>query len=249
MCCFSKKVQSVSATKIFARDSRGDRQYLVYEMQLRAKEQLAMILPIPVPENSQEKAVTFINLKGYTRFFVDLSLGFPKGRGAAGGMGFGGHGGAAKKTLEVVEVGDFEASFVPKVADFERLDERFRLPAETWNELPAYKNYGFAVFKLKPGGTRHPMAFEFPRAKPEELFFPTVHIHDGMVHAEAGYDHKLYCQTGEGDYEALTHWTESESPARRFMDIRRTKGIVDGDEHCYVRDIRGRHKNEDVVLA
>jgi hypothetical protein len=37
--------------------------------------------------------------------------------------------------LEVIQVGDFEASFVPTVKDFSRLDERFRLPSAVW-DLP-----------------------------------------------------------------------------------------------------------------
>src|SRR5207248_7445223 len=95
--------------------------------------------------------------------------------------------------LNVVDVGSFEASFVPTIPDFERLDERFRLPTGTWDQLPQYKQYGFTVFKLKPGAkVIHPMAFEFPRAAPARLFFPTVHIHDGKVHDTATFDHALY---------------------------------------------------------
>jgi hypothetical protein len=36
----------------------------------------------------------------------------------------------------VREVGSFEASYVPKIADFSRLDERFRLPVAVWKKLP-----------------------------------------------------------------------------------------------------------------
>jgi hypothetical protein len=60
------------------------------------------------------------------------------------------------------------------VKDFSRLDERFRLPVDTWNQLPAHHDYGFAVFKLKPGvATVHPMAFSFPRRDQKTLFFHT----------------------------------------------------------------------------
>ena len=79
----------------------------------------------------------------------------------------------------MVQVGDFEASFVPTVKDFNRLDARFQLPAELFAKMPDYQHFGFAVFKLKPGmQTVQPMAFDFPAAKPGHLFFPTVHIHD-----------------------------------------------------------------------
>ncbi len=48
----------------------------------------------------------------------------------------------------------------------------------------------------RPAATReyHPMAFEFPRRDPSQLFFPTVHVHDGKVHETAHFDHSLYCQ-------------------------------------------------------
>ena len=32
-------------------------------------------------------------------------------------------------------------------------------------------------------GRVHPMAFEFPTRSPDEIFFPTAHIHDGACHA------------------------------------------------------------------
>jgi hypothetical protein len=51
--------------------------------------------------------------------------------------------------LVVHDVGDFVASFVPALADFGRLDARFRLPAATWDQLPEYRDWGFAVFQLK----------------------------------------------------------------------------------------------------
>jgi len=98
-------------------------------------------------------------------------------------------------TLQVHEVGSFEASFVPTLNDFDRLDSRFRLPEQIWHQLPIYEDYAFAVFKLKPGAKQiHPMAFEFPRRNIDQMFFPTVHIHDGKVDVKAHFDHSLYCQ-------------------------------------------------------
>ena len=74
MCCFSRPVQSVSKTNIFARDAVEGRQFLVYSMTLSAKEDLAMILPLPVPEKTPEDAVRFINLKEYDRFFKEMKV-------------------------------------------------------------------------------------------------------------------------------------------------------------------------------
>src|SRR5262249_38902619 len=135
--------------------------------------------------------------------------------------------------LPKVDVGSFVASFVPGVKDFSRLDEAFRLPAGVWDKLPQYKDFGFAVFQLKKGAQKvHPMAFEFPRANPRQLFFPTVHIHDGTVKDRAGFDHALYCQASAG--EDMMSWQESPQPAELFMKkIASAQGIVDPKGHCY----------------
>jgi hypothetical protein len=53
MCCFSRPVESVSATRIFARADEGGRQVLVYSMLFQATEPLAMVLPLPVKEGGR----------------------------------------------------------------------------------------------------------------------------------------------------------------------------------------------------
>lgn len=249
MCCFSRHVERVSDTEIFARSGKDERQFIVYSMTLAADDDLAMILPLPVPKNPKEDAVRFINLEKYEGFFTDMHKGFaPKPtRGNKKGDSKKGAKKAEPK-LEVVQVGSFEASFVPAVKDFSRLDERFRLPTATWDKLPQYADAGFAVFKLKKGSQRiHAMAFEFPRANPRKLFFPTVHIHDGKVHDRAGFDHTLYCQH-TGMEEAIMSWEESRQPAHFFVKIANTLGIVDNKEHVYRWKIRGVRKNEDIVI-
>ncbi len=249
MCCFSGPVKSVSATNIFARMGEAGRQFVVYSMTVNMTKPLAMVLPLPVKKGSDEKAVRFINLEDYKNFFSDLDAGFPKPvtKGAdsfAATMPISG----SAHQLEVVQVGNFEASFVPTVNDFNRLDKRFKLPKELFTKLPDYAHYGFAVFKLKPGSqTVHPMAFEFPTAK-DKLFFPTVHIHDGKVHARAKFDHVLYCQPSESARLKLKDWEESEKLAVRFVVVKNTKGIVEADEHCYKRELIGMLANKDTFV-
>ena len=51
MCCFSQPVDLIADTNIFARASKDGKQYLVYAMTMSAKEDLAMILPIPAPKS------------------------------------------------------------------------------------------------------------------------------------------------------------------------------------------------------
>jgi len=192
MCCFTAPVVGVELTGIFARAGSGTSQYLAYQMCYLAESELAMILPLPTPPDSAENAVRFIDLSGYPKFFFHCAHGFPWGVRDPDEISTL----SAKDDLEVHQVGSYEASFVPRRADFSRLDPRFRMPEDAWDKLPQYADWSFCVFKLKPGAVKmHPMAFEFPRRNRSRLFFPTMHVHDGTVHEKANFDHQLYCQS------------------------------------------------------
>lgn len=249
MCCFSRPVISVNATNVFARPAEEGRQYVVYSMTLNAKDDLAMILPLPVKASSGEKALSFIDLSGYPEFFGDLLRGFPPPVTKSSRSSFPPPAAAGAK-LEVVQVGNYEASFVPNVKDFSRLDERFRLPTNTWAQLPGYSDHGFAVFKLKSGNARvHPMAFSFPRRDEKSLFFPTVHIHDGKVHPKADFDHALYCQPDEHERPDVNGWRESHGNAMTFMKVNKAQGLILAGQHCYQKLLRGTLPNRDTSIS
>jgi hypothetical protein len=255
MCCFSPvavpfsiwswlwpaKPLRVSGTQIFAR-SLGAEQALVYSMLMSAGGEVAMILPLPVAPGLGEGALEFVDLEGYPSFFDhletafadDIELGAPKG-------GLLSRGAPERPRLKVHEVGAFEASFVPGPGDFDRLDPRFRLPAEVWEKLPRYGDYGFAVFRLKKGAKKriHPMAFRFKTRAPGRLFFPTVHVHDGEVHAEADFDHVLYFQGAEGPERG---WPPR---AGDVVDIEKARGLVDPEAPLARRTLSGLLPNED----
>lgn len=247
MCCFSQQVDLVADTNIFARRVNG-RQVLLYTMRYGAARDLAMVLPIPVPPDSPDDAVTFINLERYPEFFADIRRGFRQPT-SPGYMSLS----VEATTLQVHDVGAFEASFVPRIEDFGRLDERFRIPATVWDQIPGYHDFGFAVFKLKrtgPGAAAvHPMAFEFPQRHPELLFFPTVHVHDTTVHPNAPFDHVLYCQVAPAMYEHLLGWEGSRAVASAFVDASRAKGVVDGAQPCWRRTLTGWLTNEDAWVG
>lgn len=245
MCCFTGPVKDVSNTKIFARMGGGVEQYIAYAMSLESETKLAMVLPIPVVAGSGEEAVKFINLHDYPTFFDDLNSGFPSLRY------FGDKAPAAaqalpQKVLKVNSVGSYEASFVPTIADFTRLDERFRLPSDVWAKLPGYKNYGFAVFKLKAfHGSVHPMAFSFPSSMLQSLFFPTLHIHDGQIHEKEHFDHTLYAQGGGIHARG---WEESPGIASQFVKVDRAQGMIASEHHVYRKQIQGLETNGDILL-
>ncbi len=258
MCCFSQPVKRVSGTRIFSRSASEGRQFLVYSMSLASAGDLAMLLPLPVPRRPPDDAVRFLNLEGYPDFFDDLEVPFrpPPTRSKSLDLA------APSAPLKVHDVGAFEASFVPSLADFTRLDARFRLPESTWRKLPAYGDYGFAVFTLKSpkpsflrrliGGAAdrafHPMALTFARRDPTTLFFPTLHIHDGEAHERAHFDHVLYCQAEGQNEGALARWQSSTTAAHVFARVDDALGILDGDMPVWRLGLAGIRKNEDVVV-
>ena len=96
------------------------------------------------------------------------------------------------------------------------------------------------------------MAFSFPRRDHLQLFFPTVHIHDGKVHATADFDHTLYCQPREGEplkFSAAHAWQESVGHARNFMQLAKAQGLFDPDQHCYKTTMNGELPNKDTFIA
>lgn len=116
---------------------------------------------------------------------------------------------------------------MPTRGDFDRLDSRFRLSDSAWDDLPAYHDYGFAVFQLVDVAagpwwrrwlgiaerkTIHPMAFSFPRRDPSSLFSPTLHVHDGHVHPSARLDHQLYAQLLPGQGPGSPPGPHAEEP-------------------------------------
>lgn len=240
MCCFSQKAE-VKNTRIFARRSGPD-QFLVYQMGYHAAQDLALVLPIPTPPGSPEDAVTFLDLSGYDDFFSDLEEGFPSrtlGMTTRGGdMG-------AKSILKVVQVGDFEASFVPTPDDFSRLDPQFRINPDLWNRIPTYRDYGFVVAKLKATSSKpHPIGFRFPmRDQNPSIFIPTVHIHDGIVHDQARFDHQILVQRGT---LPSPRWEGSPRLAGQFCQVEKTHGAVDPGSPVYRTILFGNHPNQDL---
>ncbi len=261
MCCFSQPVDSVSNTRLFARLAKNGIQHLVYQMQFESKLLNAMILPLPVALPAREDSVRFVSLENYGHFFEDLSRGFPAlqvkfppttGREMPDVK-------SADSPLVVHQVGDYVASFVPSVANFSRLDPQFVIPKESWDKLPEYADYGFAVFQLKElAGEPHPMALEFDTRWPEQIFFPTVHIHDGEVHEIEDFDHMLYLQDaafdehvgtyrGPEQLQATTGYVRSKDVAHNFCRVPQTHGIVDPNLLVHRLPVRGRQANRDIV--
>lgn len=246
MCIFSAQVSHVGHTRIFARGLDDGYQYLVYAMEYRADSDLAMILPLPTPARSPEDAMRWIDLSAYPQFFDDLHSAIEWTRGATLPP-------ADAAPLKIHEVGSFEASFVPHQDDFGGLDARFRIPRQVWAQIPAYDDYGFAVFKLRAGAKSvHPMAFAFPRRNPDQLFFPTVHIHHNQMEETGDFDHELYYQASgvRPGWEQQRRWDMFDfelQPLGEFVDLERAQGVVADAPGALLR-VAGELPNEDIVL-
>lgn len=88
MCCFSVPTPAtfwhawfapkvhVSATNIFARATAPGIQGLAYSMNLATKQEVAMVLPVPVRPNAGENALRFIDLHEHAQMFDDLAFLF-----------------------------------------------------------------------------------------------------------------------------------------------------------------------------
>ncbi len=244
---------AVSQTQIFARIESGV-QHLVYSMSLSTPADVAMVLPLPVVPRMGDAALRFVDLSEYPRFFDDVGrmlrpdvtlAAQPKGGISRGAP-----------RLVVHAVGAFEASFVPSIADFDRLDERFRLPEEIWSLHREYRelDFGFAVFKLAKGKKKeiHPMAMSFPTREKDAIFFPTLHVHDGRMHEEATFDHMLYYQVADESRAQRerpdgreTYAMRSYGPARDGIVIEKTKGLVAPDQYIHAWNLFGDLANAD----
>ncbi|MCX4241957.1 hypothetical protein [Paraliomyxa miuraensis] len=242
----------VAGTRIFARMTgtpEAPQQVLVYSMRLSTPAGVAMLLPIPIPPGAGEDALRFIDLEQHPRFFEDLHELFEPMLLARskGGLSFP----QRRRKLVVHQVGAFSASFVPSADDFDRVDERFRLPPSIWHELGDYEGFGFAVFQLDPGTGKqiHPMAMRFAARTADRLYFPTVHVHDGAVHPTAKFDHVLYYQ-----HPRLRGVPYQPHPLHiddlsLFPPTKDVQGLLDQELLVARRSLRGRLPNRDTWVA
>lgn len=213
-------------------------QALVYSMKLAAKIEVAMVLPLPVKPGAGEDAVKFVDLSKHHTMFEELEVLFEEMLPRKGGM-WRGMGPPQSTKLVVHDVGAFIASYVPTPADFDRLDERFRMPKVLFESVPEYRDYGFAVFQLKPGNhTIQPMAFTFP-SRDTRLFFPTVHLHDGKWHKNAKFDHSLFYQA---DAPGQGHDVSFMAPTKNY------EGLVETGTKVARSVIKGTRANADIWI-
>lgn len=247
MCIFTGEVESVGDTRIFARQE-AHRQAIVYDMVLSSNDETAMVLPIPIADSTSADQVEFVDLSGFSTFFDDIESLFPQWMSASVDA----LSSRSLDLIEVQEVGVYEASFVPTPGDFRRLDPRFSLNDTFFEQAPEYSDYGFVVFKLKPGESRvHPMAFWFSKINDNQLFFPTKHMHDGIVHSSDDFSHTLYGQCDA--YSGVDSTLETINPENHLDMLnsiaRNSLGLVSLGQMICKKTMYGKNDNKDVWLS
>ncbi len=278
----------IGNTRIFARHTKQGKQAIVYSFSITSKTSAAMILPLPVVQGSGEDALNFIDMSDYPDFFDDIdSVCRPEYQHIEEYTNLDdmlecGEGEEISKLI-VHDVGDYEASYVPTIDDFDRLDPCFRLPEEVWKKMPDYSDYGFAVFQLKltlsvgddeTENAVHPMAFEFPTRNSQQLFYPTVHVHDGDYHNLGDFQHTFYCQRenarsefkylrdlfhGEspspaeaviGDFKGYAWYLRTTEVASQLpIGIDKCQGLVDPENKIQGMSLKGSYPNLDVWIG
>jgi hypothetical protein len=259
MCCFAQPVDSVSRTRIFGRLTKQKSQFVAYQMRYASKLTNAMILPVPIQANAKKRPIRFIDLSAYPAFFRHLERGFPKPKSIIESRTV--ESAPQHDSLRVHKVGQFEASFVPTINHFQKLDPRFSISKSIWSKVPDYSDYGFVVFQLHElSGEPHPMAFEFNTRLTDTIFLPTIHIHDGEVHRLEKFDHTMYVQNSDldlaaGDYQGhklwdlKSGWARSYSSAEKFIDVKRANDLIAGDLKVHRKNMKGTFANEDQFIS
>ncbi|MEL7336734.1 MAG: hypothetical protein AAFN70_11095, partial [Planctomycetota bacterium] len=93
-----------------------------------------------------------------------------------------------------------------------------------------------------------------------QIFFPTVHIHDGQLHDREHFDHQLFAQSNvldeiAGAYRTPKHidtttgWTRSNRTAGDFMSMDKTLGLVAPNQLVHRKLMRGMLANTDTFAS
>jgi hypothetical protein len=226
---FVLPVQQVASTKIFA--SMGPhapgqwRQTLVYEAVVGTTGDNAMVLPIPVHRAVGAAGIELLNLSSVPAFFTYLRDLLDSPLLVMGGMPSFGAPPAAAPPLPVYRVGSFDVSIVPTLADFGRLSGIFRLGLGALGPVLAqrYGDHAFVVYQIAEGTSLlHPFGVSFV-TRHDQLYFPTVHVHDGTAPLFASFDHQLFAQRSrlpeQGRAPAVSaYWTEHVLSSAPFVE-------------------------------
>lgn len=234
---FLGPVKSFSAVKMFARDGEGGRQYLIFGAEVDAGEKAVAVLPLPVAPRTTEEDVRFFDFEAYPNFFLDLDTGFPGGIAEPRPPGSAQQQ-AGQPQPDPPPVATMKRRYFPDRAAWAESEEFAFESNGMFDAGKQYADYGFVVCLIPAGRQRlTPLAFDFPRKKPNGLFFPLA------AEGKQGASAQLYAQPSPGS--TLREWAESKRPANFYVQTRRTSNVIDPKSHYYRKVVK---IGEDLVV-
>ena len=91
------------------------------------------------------------------------------------------------------------------------------------------------------------MALRFRTRYQRQLFFPTVHVHDGTVPEVETFDHRLFCQSGKhpGDNWARSRYKLGDA----IPTEQHTRQLVNNKKEGFRLQMQGEFPNQDVLVS
>jgi hypothetical protein len=137
--------------------------------------------------------------------------------------------------------------YLPTLAEFKQIPEKYRVSGEFWSKLTQYQDHGFILILLPDTENRltglQPFALEFKTRLDERLFFPTVQISDCHLSPFAVFNHEIYYQ----GKKRLVSDCPSSHNVEDFVDLCRARSILQ-EGPVYRRILTGKYPNSDVTI-
>jgi hypothetical protein len=234
---FTSFVKVIGPTKFFARRVE-DRQFLACEFSYASDGMTALVIPIPVSNTNRDRSVKVINLSTYRNFFDHLSRVFPRENTTK------------QKAQPILQyVNHIEPiTYWSTLTEFnEKVDPRFKLAQEFWNQLSYYQDWGFVSVILPDTADNFnrtfPFAFEFKTRLPDGMFIPTLELSNCHLNASTVFHHELYYQGKRRQLSDCpsTHLLEESIDYTRSRPL-----LVEGPG--FKRSLTGKFPNGDVVI-
>jgi len=230
---------------MFAR-FEGDRQVLAMEMRVNLPRDMALIVPLPTIPNAGRDALRLLR-PGTSALFAQLQSGFSKSdsqnerRERQDDLSDSG-----VRTRRFVEAAPYDTLYLPSMDDFGLIDNEFQLSSQLVGAFSPYRDYGFAVLKLRAAANARlrSIAFSFPTRDTSHLYFPTFQYRDGTVHNTVMFDVTLYAQNAE-----KSAWDGTAVEAGDFMSMDDGAEVISVERTVQRRVLYGEKANEDIWLA
>jgi len=239
---FTSFVRQIGPTKFFARRVE-DKQFLACEFNYASDGITGLVIPVPVANAGRDRSVRIIDLSTYRNFFDHLSRVFPREDPLTMKM-------LKVKTQPILQYVNHigPITYWPTLAEFnEKVDPRFRLAQEFWNQLSYYQDWGFVSVVLPDTADTFnrtfPFAFEFRTRLTDGMFIPTLELTNCHLSPATVFHHELYYQ---GKRRQLSDCPSSHLLEESIDYTRSRPLLVEGPG--FKRSLIGKFPNGDIVI-